>query len=183
VDAIRAEALALIADDGSARAAADIEPGSDPRAALWRAIALMRRGERIEDACARCPETVALLGRLPLFRVAGESPECCFALLPPGADRTMAAGASNACLVVQLTLEAEGDCGIRIGDTTVAWQRGRALAFDDTRASQQWNRSDAPVVALLFNIWNPHLDADERDALGRLIPAITHLQRSGQDGP
>ena len=46
------------------------------------------------------------------------------------------------------------------------------LIFDDSFEHEAWNRGDATRVILLFEIWRPEIDLDEREALARLFQAI-----------
>ena len=45
----------------------------------------------------------------------------------------------------------QGDCGLRVGDTTRRWEESRVLVFDDRAEHEAWNMSDAPRVVLLID--------------------------------
>lgn len=61
---------------------------------------------------------------------------------------------------------------MRVGNTTRVFETDRAWAFDDSIEHEAWNDSDHPRTILLFDIWHPALDADERAALTTLFEAI-----------
>jgi len=47
----------------------------------------------------------------------------------------------------------------------VAWEEGKALVFDDSYEHEVWNRTDEDRVVLLWDVWHPDLDMDERRAI------------------
>jgi aspartyl/asparaginyl beta-hydroxylase (cupin superfamily) len=44
--------------------------------------------------------------------------------------------------------------------------------FDDTIEHEAWNDSDVPRGILIFDVWNPFLDAAERDLVRELVAGI-----------
>ena len=51
--------------------------------------------------------------------------------------------------------------------------RGRVWAFDDSISHEAWNESDADRVVLIFDIWHPDLDKQERRDIKSLLEAVS----------
>ncbi|WP_436803057.1 aspartyl/asparaginyl beta-hydroxylase domain-containing protein [Sphingomonas sp. DT-51] len=177
---IRDELLQMLADDGDAlRPYVAMKPGT-PRnkwsaldgSLAWSALHLWKDGRRDDSVCARVPRTAAAVAALPLSDLPGRTPTVFFSILRPGAHLPAHTGVSNVRSIVHLPLIVPPDCGFRVGGETRAWEEGRAWVFDDTIEHEAWNRSDRPRAILIFDVWNPHIAADER-ALLRAFYAAT----------
>ena len=169
-DAIRAEFEALVSEslDGFTPYVT-MDPGT-PRnkwsgldhSLDWASFFLWRYGARIEEACARCPQTVAALEALPLADMPRRAPTAFFSVLKPGTHLPAHNGVSNARAIVHLPLIIPSGCALRVGGETRKWEIGEAFAFDDTIEHEAWNDSDALRAVLIFDVWNPHLTEAER---------------------
>ncbi|WP_428632007.1 aspartyl/asparaginyl beta-hydroxylase domain-containing protein [Sphingopyxis sp.] len=135
----------------------------------WSVRFLWKHGVRQNDACARCPQTAALLETLPMSDIPGRSPSAFFSLLRPGAHIPPHTGVTNVRGIVHLPLIIPPGCTFRVGAETRVWEEGQAFVFDDTIEHEAWNTSDAPRVVLIFDVWNPHLCESERDMLRGLF--------------
>jgi beta-hydroxylase len=58
-----------------------------------------------------------------------------------------------------------GDVGLRSGNDTRSWQRGRCLIFDDTFEHEAWNRGDGDRVVLLVTFERPAKFADREHSV------------------
>jgi aspartyl/asparaginyl beta-hydroxylase (cupin superfamily) len=56
--------------------------------------------------------------------------------------------------------------------------RGEAWAFDDSINHEAWNRSDSERVILLFDVWRPELNEDERLLISTLLEAVRQYRTS-----
>ncbi|MBV9843371.1 MAG: aspartyl/asparaginyl beta-hydroxylase domain-containing protein [Sphingomonadaceae bacterium] len=135
----------------------------------WSAAHLLAGGARVEANAAHCPETLALLARLPQPAIRGRSPNAMFSLLAPGAHIPPHHGISNARLVCHLPLIVPEGCWFRVGAERRTVEEGGAWVFDDTIEHEAANESDAPRVILIFDVWHPGLSAIERDGAAVLI--------------
>ncbi len=144
----------------------------------WSALHLWRHGRRDEAVCARCPETAAAVEALPLADMAGRAPSVFFSILKPGTHLPAHTGVTNARAIVHLPLIVPEGCSFRVGGETREWRTGEAWAFDDTIEHEAWNRSDQLRAVLIFDVWNPHLTATERDLLRDFFPIA---DRNGYD--
>lgn len=172
--AIRAEAEALLADPVDAGLTPYVtmpsgtpdnkwSPLNNNRA--WSALHLWKDGRRNDAACARAPRTAAAVEALPLSDLPGRTPTVFFSVLQPGAHLPPHTGVSNVRTIIHLPLIVPPDCGFRVGGETRPWVEGEAFAFDDTIEHEAWNRSDRPRAVLIFDVWNPHITAPERELL------------------
>ena len=185
-DAIREELLAVLAADVGFRPFIQV-PTEHPGAAYWRqlndspswnAFFFYRDGERNADNHARCPVTSAALDATPLIRVAEHSPEVFYSVLKPGAHIPPHTGVINVRLVNHLPLIVPPDCGIRVGSETRRWKEGKCIVFDDTFEHEAWNRSGQTRAVLIFDTWNPHLSAAERDGMRIAIEVLGRFNRA-----
>ncbi len=171
--AIQREFAALLESDGEGfRPYVDLPTGAAEniwselsRSTRWSAYYLWRYGVRNDAACARCPETAALLDTLPLADHSGRAPTVFFSLLAPHTRIPPHTGVSNTRAIVHLPLVVPPGCGFRVGGETREWRIGEAFAFDDTIEHEAWNDSDQMRAVLIFDVWNPHLTEEERQLL------------------
>lgn len=169
--AIRDEFLRVYAEDGAAafRPYVEMPPGTpDNRwspldhSPDWSALHLYRHGAPDAAQCARCPATAAALAALPLPDLPNRAPTALFSVLRPRTRIPPHTGVSNMRATVHLPLVVPPGCGFRVGGETRQWEVGRAFVFDDTIEHEAWNDSDDVRAILIFDVWNPHLGADER---------------------
>ncbi len=144
------------------------ELNNSPR---WSAFHLYRLGERIEENAAKCPATMRALEEVPQPDLPGRTPAAMFSLLKPRTVIPAHCGVTNVRLVTHLPLIVPEHCRFRVGNDVREWVPGRAWVFDDTIEHEARNDSDAMRVVLLFDVWNPFLDAAERELAKELLAA------------
>lgn len=186
-DMVRAEMLDVLSD-GRGFAPYVNHPEGSHAAEIWKGINqshdwstfhFFRHGERIEENCARCPGTAALLDSLDLMRVPGYGPEVMFSVLKPHSRIPPHYGTVNGRLIVHLPLVVPPDCGaLKAAGEARAWQEGRLMMFDDSFEHEAWNDSDQTRVVLIFDTWNPHLSEVEREAFRRVLGAAQRFERA-----
>jgi aspartyl/asparaginyl beta-hydroxylase (cupin superfamily) len=178
VPAIRAELDAILAQGEGRRPYVEPVPDrpnrghallDDPR---WSAFHLIERGEPHPANAARCPATLAAIESLPMPRIAGRSPMALFSVLEPGTHIPAHTGMLNTRLICHLPLIVPERCRLRVGSDTRLVQAGRTMIFDDSVEHEAWNDGDSTRVVLLFEIWRPELDEEERSMLTALFNAI-----------
>lgn len=183
---IREELLGILGDENNLSPYVDM-PDSAPAAQVWHKLNrspdwssyhLYRHGERIDAHCRRCPKTVALLESLALMQIPEHSPEILFSVLKPHTHIPPHTGVINGRLTVHLPLIVPENCGaLCAGGQPRGWQAGQCLVFDDSFVHEAWNQSGHTRVVLIFDIWNPHLTAPERDGLATAIAALGRFNR------
>jgi len=143
----------------------------------WNSYHLYKEGELQKTNCQRCPETVAVVNRMPMPRCNGNAPEVFFSILKPGAHIKPHFGVANTKLAVHLALIIPGDCALRCGPETRGWQEGKCIIFDDSFEHEAWNRSDSLRAVLILEVWNPYLSDVEKKTLTLLCNAISDWEQ------
>jgi aspartyl/asparaginyl beta-hydroxylase (cupin superfamily) len=138
----------------------------------WGALYFWQSGARVEENAQRCPSVMAALAVAPIPVIAERSPMALWSLLKPGTHIQPHHGLLNTRLICHLPLLVPNDCALRVGSETRAWHKGEMLLFVDSIEHEAWNRSAETRVVLLFEVWRPEIDAEEREALTRLFQAI-----------
>ena len=174
--AIQAELAALLASQQGFTPYVEYGDGIplDQWAALnhsldWSAFQFYHYGKRYPENCARCPNTLQALSRLPQPAVEGRMPAAMFSVLKPHTRIPPHTGVANVRLVVHLPLIVPAGCGYRVGNVTRQWRVGEAFVFDDTIEHEAWNDSEHTRVVLIADIWHPHLSALERELIGKAM--------------
>jgi aspartate beta-hydroxylase len=186
-DAIRAELLAVLADDAGFAPYVDM-PDDAPAAPMWGALNrspswtgfhFFRHGARIDANCARCPRTAAALDALPLLRIPGHAPEALFSVLRPHTHIPPHTGVINGRLTVHLPLLVPVGCGaLAVAGEARTWHEGECLVFDDSFVHEAINHSEQTRVVLIFDLWHPGLAGPTRVALAAAIAALGAFNRA-----
>lgn len=137
----------------------------------WGAFYLLRGGP-VDANAAACPKTIAALKHAPQPVIRGRSPMAIFSLLKAGAHIFQHNGLLNTRLICHLPLIVPEGCRFRVGNEVRAWEEGKLLIFDDSIEHEAWNDGQSRRVVLLFEIWRPEINEDERAALTALFGAI-----------
>jgi len=139
----------------------------------WSACYLWREGVRVDAVADRCPRTMAALEQVPLCLIPGQMPSVLFSRLAPGTRIEPHYGAVNSRLICHLPLVVPPNCGeLRVGNYSKAWREGELLVFDDSMEHEAWNHSQAPRTVLLFDIWRPELNPEERYWVTKMLQAV-----------
>jgi aspartate beta-hydroxylase len=130
----------------------------------WESLMFYRGGEQVEENCARCPETAALLRAIPGSR----RREAMVSVLGPGARIPPHRDSGNQLLTCHFGLVVPPDCGLRVGGDARTWQEGKCLIFDTSYEHEAWNHSDRTRIILLVDFWHPELTEVERRFLDKI---------------
>jgi len=68
------------------------------------------------------------------------------------------------------------DCGFRVGGSTIEWQEGKVIAFDDSVEHEAWNNSAYDRLVLIFDIWRPELSQSERDQITAMFAIVDNYR-------
>lgn len=177
---IRAELQALLAAGGDGFAPYVNYPPGVPvnqwhelnHSDAWSARFFLHHGIRDEAMCALCPNTAAVLDRLPLFDLPGRGPTAFFSLLKPRTAIPPHTGATNIRSIIHLPLIVPEGCWFRVGNETRPWTQGQAFAFDDTIEHEAHNPTGELRAVLILDTWNPFITADERPLISRWISEL-----------
>lgn len=137
----------------------------------WTSYNFFEAGTLMPERCARAPQTMRALSKLPMPHVSGRSPTAVFSHLLPHTRIPPHNGAANFRLLVHLPLVLPNNCGFRVGSQVREWRMGEAWVFDDTIEHEAWNASEEMRTILICDIWNPRLAEDERRAIAHVVAA------------
>lgn len=138
----------------------------------WSAFWFWRSGAPVEANAARCPATMAALEHAPMPRIDRRSPVAHWSRLQPGAHIRPHHGMLNTRLICHIPVRTAPACTLRVGNETREWHDGVPLIFDDSIEHEARNAGDRSRTVLLFEIWRPEIEAEEREALVRLFATI-----------
>ncbi|GGE13459.1 hypothetical protein GCM10011529_19780 [Polymorphobacter glacialis] len=147
----------------------------------WAAQFLIQHGIPQDAVRAHCPQTAALLDRLPLFDLETRGPVAFFSLLKPRTHIPPHTGATNIRTIIHLPLIVPDGCSFRVGNETRPWIEGEAFAFDDTIEHEAWNNSDTLRAVLIIDTWNPHLTLSERELVRDYVATIAASGQALED--
>lgn len=177
--AIRAELEAVIASGADFQPYIEDDPDRPRREfhglhgdPSWTALYLWRNGRPVEENAGRCPRTMAALEKVPMTRIGGQTPSVLFSRLTPGAHIPTHRGMLNCRLICHLPLIVPPGCWLRVGSETRCWDEGKLLIFDDSLDHEARNPSGETRIVLLFDIWRPELDDDEKAGISRIFETI-----------
>ncbi|WP_309092756.1 aspartyl/asparaginyl beta-hydroxylase domain-containing protein [Phenylobacterium sp.] len=145
----------------------------------WSSLFLWKDGERQEAVCARCPQTAALLARLPMAHQPEFAPTAMFSALDARTHIPPHTGSTNTRLLAHLPLVLPGPARFRVGNETRTFKMGEAWVFDDTIEHEAWNDADELRVILIFDVWNPYLEPGERELIKTLMTARNRFYAGG----
>lgn len=151
-ETIRDEALAVAHNPDAVPALNSISPDHARIAAdsNWRSFFLIGYGARIEANIARCPQTTALLERIPGLNSGF------FSILKPGTHIPRHRGVTKALLTCHLGLVVpRGPLRMEVEDRVVGWGAGEMLIFDDTYPHEVWNDTSGTRIVLLVQFERP----------------------------
>ena len=178
-ETIRAELLALAGNAADrfgpyVTASPDRPPPNNPLLDKpdWGAAWLWKDGAVADGMDALCPAALAALELAPQPVIPGRAPIALFSRLTPGTHIQPHHGLLNTRLICHLPLIVPDGCGLRVGAETRSWREGEMLIFDDSFEHEAWNRGASDRTILLFEIWRPDIDVDERAQLTRIFAAI-----------
>lgn len=135
----------------------------------WNAFFLWKDGERVDKHCELCPQTAALVDKIPMIDIPTLGPTVLFSVLKPHAHIPAHTGSTNVRLIAHLPLIVPPGCRFRVGNETREWREGKAWVFDDTIDHEAWNDSDQIRVIAMIDIWNPYLSEAERSLVSILL--------------
>jgi len=128
------------------------EQSSVAQGESWKSFFLFGFGHKIEQNCAKCPETTRIVGKIPGLKMA------MFSILAPKSKIPPHRGPYRGLLRYHLGLiipSPASSCGIRVANETRSWQEGRSLIFDDSYDHEAWNDSDSHRVVLFVDFVRP----------------------------
>lgn len=120
----------------------------------WKTFWLYAYGKKADGNCARCPETVRVLQKIPGMKSA------MFSILAPKKHIPEHRGLWKGVLRYHLGLVVPpppGSSRIRVGKDVQSWQEGKSMMFDDSHPHEVWNDCDSQRIVLFVDVERPLL--------------------------
>lgn len=143
----------------------------------WSTLYIWSKGGPVPGLTERFPRTMEVLQKLQLPRISVRAPSILFSRLAPGARIPAHHGVMNARLICHLPLIVPPGCGFRVGGEVREWREGELLIFDDTVEHEAWNNGSADRIILIFDVWRPEIEPDERGAITALFETVDSYSR------
>ena len=183
--AIRAELDSWLATGAQGFAPYLVNDPSRPRSEFhglldnpaWSTLYIWEKGAPVAELAPHFPGTLEAVSKLELPHITVRAPSVLFSRLGPGAHIPPHHGMLNARLICHLPLIVPEGCGFRVGGETRKWEVGKLLVFDDSVEHEAWNDSDEDRIILIFDVWRPELDHEERRAVTAMFEAIDSYGR------
>lgn len=118
----------------------------------WRTFILYGFGYRSQLNCELCPQTAALLERIPGLQTAF------FSILAPGKHVPRHRGVTKSLLRCHLGLivpQQRERCYMDVGGVRCLWESGRAFVFDDRYPHEVYNNTNEERAILLLDVERP----------------------------
>jgi ornithine lipid ester-linked acyl 2-hydroxylase len=118
----------------------------------WKTLFLYGYGFKAQLGTEMCPQTAALMERIPGMTTA------MFSILSPRKHILDHRGPYKGVLRYHLGLIVPHDaqaCRIRVGEDIRHWQEGESMVFDDTYNHEVWNDTDETRVVLFVDVLRP----------------------------
>lgn len=93
------------------------------------------------------------------------APEVFISILPPGAVIPPHYGLSNIKLTVHVPIDVDENSNITVAGESKAWHDEGVIIFDDSFLHSANNHSTKARSVLIFDIWHPDLNSQEREAI------------------
>lgn len=130
----------------------------------WRSFFFEAHGYEVLANRVRCPNTAAILDRIPDLVTAF------FSVMEPGTHVPRHKGFTKALLNIHLGLRVPAGperCRIQVADQSCGWADGEILMFDESFPHEVWNDSEGPRAILFIQVLRP------MRRHGRLLARIT----------
>jgi aspartyl/asparaginyl beta-hydroxylase (cupin superfamily) len=152
--AIAAEARAVLADPMTVPSIREVSPDHAKIAVdgKWRSYFFWGYGIRVDEHCARCPNTAKALSGIPDLLTG------LYSVMQAGAHVPRHTGSTKAILTVHMGLvvpRRQDRCWMMVGNHRVTWNQGEVVVFDDMVPHEVWNESGEDRINLMLHIKRP----------------------------
>jgi len=131
----------------------------------WSALDLYKNGQLNEKIAKHFPATLNALHHVPCYGLDERPFEVFFSVLTAGQKIAPHYGQSNHSLTVHLPVDAPNDGYLEVNQDRACWADNELIIFDDSFLHSANNASDQKRIILLFSIWHPDLNEDDRIAV------------------
>lgn len=138
----------------------------------WRIFHLYDQGCRVSRNCSTCPQTTALLDSVSGLMRGCVYGNAMISVLGSGSEIEAHTGPCNFRLRCHLALFESDNYLIQVGSEVRSWELGKLIVFDDSFVHRVWHKGgegDKERVVLIFDVWHPDVQLDERHSLNHLF--------------
>ena len=138
----------------------------------WRIFHLYDQGCRVSMNCSVCPQTTALLDSVFGLMRGCVYGNAMISVLGPGSEIEAHTGPCNFRLRCHLALSESDNYMIQVGREVKSWELGKLMVFDDSFVHRVWHKGgedDKERVILIFDVWHPGVQLEERYSLKHLF--------------
>lgn len=135
----------------------------------WDVFGLYAFNNRLEENCAKCPETARILSQIPGMTTA------MFSCLQPRTHIRPHIGYfqySNYILRAHLGIKVPTGCALKVNGVSQGWENGKTFVFDDTFRHEAYNKSDELRVVLMIDFRYEGDPLDRNPAFQEASPTI-----------
>ncbi len=118
----------------------------------WKTFGFYVYGHRVDENCAICPKTAAVLESIPGMRTAMFSILAPHYHVPPHKGPTRAVVRAHLALIVPKERE---KVWIRVENEILHWEEGKVVLFDDAYEHEVYNNTDETRAVLFIDIDRP----------------------------
>lgn len=136
-----------------------------------RGLPFYQRGIFQDSVRTLAPQLSRLLDSAPLVRIPNYAPNAEILTLGAGRGTVTHRGRTNAFCTMVVVFAGSAPLRITVGGESRQLSAGQPLAFDPSFGFD-YAAGDAPVRALVSEVWNPGISPLERDALTALVHAV-----------
>lgn len=180
---IRDEMLAVCRHSHAIPAFRDFAPGHERIAGdsdAWRSFFFYGYGYPIDDNLRRCPQTAAMLDKVPGLVSA------MYSIIAPGTHIARHRGVSKAIMTIHIPLVVPRDragCRMQVDGEIVHWKVGTPTILDDTWFHEVWNDTEETRVVLLIQFRRPMRQPGRfvADAIVSFVRHSSFIQRARQN--
>ena len=140
----------------------------------WNVFYLYLHEVKFPENCERCPVTTRLLTALGNRSYT----HAFFSALTPGTHIIKHHGPTNKKLRVHLPLVGAPGSEMRVAETMLYGEAGKAMLFDDSFEHEAWHKGEQTRVVLVFDVWHPDLSDKVRAAQEGWPATRTHSVRA-----
>ncbi|QKG71549.1 aspartyl/asparaginyl beta-hydroxylase domain-containing protein [Erythrobacter mangrovi] len=139
----------------------------------WSTLDLTIAGRADPERTALSPHAFATISSsAPLCQIPSRAPSIMYSLLRAGSSIPPHTGMINTRLICHLPLIIPGPGRLRVGEQVREWEVGKLLLFDDTVEHDARNNAGQDRLVLIFDVWRPELDLDERQQIQALFEVV-----------
>lgn len=142
----------------------------------WRLFHFYDQGDKNTKLCDVCPHTIRLLESVSNLMMGCVYGNAMISVLGPGSQIEAHTGPCNFRLRCHLALAENENYSIQVGGEVRNWEQGKLMVFDDSFVHRVWHEErleggGSDRVVLIFDMWHPEVNHDERQLLNRLFPS------------